>query len=90
MYDYIMLRTQISLTLEDRHLLDLEAARTGRSISALIRDAVAATYGVERDPAADFRAIDTAFGAWEERDIDGEAYVERLRSGTRLGEAAQR
>ena len=90
MYDYIMLRTQISLTLEDRHLLDLEAARTGRSISALIRDAVTATYGLDRDPAADLRAIDHALGAWHDRKIDGEEYVERLRSGDRLGEATRR
>ena len=85
-----MLRTQISLTLEDRHLLDLEAARTGRSISALIRDAVVATYGRERDAAADLDAIDAAFGAWEDRGLDGEEYVERLRSGERLDEAARR
>ena len=90
MYDYIMLRTQISLTLEDRHLLDLEAERTGRSISALIRDAVVATYGRDRDPAADLRAIDLALGAWNDRQVDGEEYVERLRSGDRLGEAARR
>lgn len=85
-----MLRTQISLTIEDRHLLDREAARTGRSISALIRDAVVATYGADRDLAADLRALDTAFGVWAGRDIDGETYVDRVRSGDRLGEAVRR
>lgn len=85
-----MLRTQISLTVEERRLLDEEAARTGRSISALIRDAVSATYGPGRDAEADLRAIDSAFGAWGERDIDGEEYVERLRSGSRLDQAVTR
>ena len=85
-----MLRTQISLTIEDRHLLDREAARTGRSISALIRDAVVATYGRDRDLVADLRAIDLALGAWNDRDVDGEEYVERLRSGDRLREVVRR
>lgn len=81
-----MQRTQISLTAEDRRLLDREAARTGRSISALIREAVTRTYGPGRDAATDLEAIDAALGAWGERDVDGKAYVERLRSGRRLGE----
>jgi hypothetical protein len=85
-----MLRTQISLTTEARRLLDLEAARTGRSISALIRDAVTKTYGSGRDAEADLRAIDAAFGAWDGREVDGAAYVEDLRSGGRLDQTAAR
>lgn len=85
-----MQRTQISLTDEDRNLLDAEAARTGRSISALIRDAVAQTYGFRRDVESDVRAIDVALGAWEDRGVDGEAYVENLRSGDRLRRAVAR
>lgn len=84
MYDYIMLRTQISLTEEDRHLLDTEAARSGRSISALIRDAVARTYGFRRDAEQDVQAIDAAVGAWHDRAVDAETYVEHIRSGDRL------
>lgn len=58
-----MRRTQISLGDEERRLLDEESRRTGRSISALIRDAVTAVYGQERDADADIRRIDLAFGA---------------------------
>jgi hypothetical protein len=90
MYSYIMLRTQISLTAEERQLLDMEAARTGRSISALIRDAVSLAYKPGRDADADVRAIDAALGAWGHRDIDGKEYVEHLRSGSRLDQAVAR
>ncbi len=89
MYSYIMMRTQISLTAQDRKLLDDAAARTGRSISALIRDAVSLTYGSERDADADVRSIDGAVGAWRESTIDGEAYVESLRSASRWQAIAQ-
>ncbi|WP_308798959.1 ribbon-helix-helix protein, CopG family [Agromyces silvae] len=85
-----MLRTQISLTDEERQLLDEEVKRTGRSMSSLIRDAVTKVYGPRRDLEADLRAIDEAAGAWRDRDEDGEAYVERLRSGRRLDEVLGR
>ncbi len=85
MYCYIMQRTQISLDAEDRRLLDAEAARTGRSISALIRDAVVATYGTGRTRADDIALLREGFGAWHDRDVDGAAWVEQRRSGARLG-----
>lgn len=85
MYSYIMLRTQISLTVLQRRLLDKEAARTGRSVSALIRDAVEATYADSAEQDSALEKLLTAAGSWN-REVDGEEYVEGLRSGERLRE----
>lgn len=76
-------RTQISLDTAERRLLDAEMARTGRSMSALIRDAVTATYGDRRDIGVDLAVIDTVAGAWAERSGDGAEWVDGLRSGRR-------
>ena len=79
-----MQRTQISLTEEGRRALDAAAARTGRSISALIRDAVEAMYGEERSTEDDLAAMRRAFGSWGDRGSEGSAWVDQLRSGRRL------
>jgi metal-responsive CopG/Arc/MetJ family transcriptional regulator len=79
-----MRRTQISLTDEDRRALDAAASRTGRSLSALIRDAVEQVYGYDRSTEDDLAAMRGAFGSWTDRDVDGEAWIEQRRSGSRL------
>lgn len=79
-----MQRTQISLTQEARQALDAAAARTGKSLSALVRDAVVTVYGAERSTESDLAAMRRAFGSWQDHDIDGASWAEQLRSGARL------
>jgi predicted DNA-binding protein len=79
----MMQRTQISLGDEERRTLDAVAARTGKSISALIREAVSEVYGVQRSMEEDLADMHAAAGSWAERDETSVQYVDRMRSGSR-------
>jgi len=81
-----MLRTQISLTVEERAALDAAAKRTGRSISSLIRDAVEAMYGADRSLDSDLAAMRQACGSWDDRATDSVEFVDAVRSGSRWDE----
>jgi hypothetical protein len=73
-------RTQITLTDVQYARLREESARTGMGLAELVRRALAATYGGH--PAAEAtEALDQSFGAWRDRTIDGEGYVESVRRG---------
>jgi hypothetical protein len=72
------------LTDEERRALDTASARTGRSVAALIREAVDAMYGDERSVEQDIAAMRQAFGSWADREGDGAEWMERVRSGRRL------
>ncbi len=87
----MMLRLQVLLTADERRLLDTAAARTGRSIGALIREAVDVVYGTGRSVEADLAIMQSAFGAWadphaadDDGGRDGVEWVEHLRTGSRL------
>ncbi|GEP26318.1 hypothetical protein E3O11_12165 [Cryobacterium levicorallinum] len=52
------------------------------------RDAVEALYLSERSSEADVQAMRASFGTWNGRDVDGATWVDRVRSGDRLGQTA--
>lgn len=83
-----MIRTQISLTEEERRLLNVAAAESGRSISSLIRDAVQLAYGAEHSLEGDLATMREAFGSWNARTLDAADWVDEIRTGSRLGDSA--
>ena len=84
MYPYIVQRTQVMLSDEERALLDRASAATGRSMGSLIREAVRAQFGARATGTEDFAALEAAFGSWDPATADGETWVDELRSGRRL------
>ena len=83
MYTCTMRRTQVYLTDAESTALDRAAAKTGRSRSYLIRDAIAQRYlstPVGEDAA---QVLLACAGAWAGRtDIEsGEAFVDERRGG---------
>ena len=57
-----------------------ESDRTGAGLAELVRRALTVAYG---DPARSdaTHVLEATFGAWKDREIDGEACVERVRPG---------
>ncbi len=84
MWRYIMsLRTQITLSDDQYARLQDESSRTGRSLAALVRQAIDSVYG---GPAREdaLIALEKSFGAWQGRDFDGKEYVGKLQRGLRI------
>jgi hypothetical protein len=75
------------LTAEERRALDAAAARTGRSVSSLIRAAVDEMYSGGRSADDDLKSMRQAFGAWSGHVESGKDIVEGLRTGARLRHA---
>lgn len=85
--NYIMTltRTQISLSDDDRKVLDAVGRRTGRSMSALIREAIHSTYGSASSTDSIRTALDSTFGVVS-TERSGKDLVDSIRSGQRLSE----
>ena len=84
MYIHRMVRTQLYLDEAVHRRLREAAERQGRTISDLVREAVARAYGA---PDVDERiaTLEGITGLWRDRDDLGDthAYVRRLRRDTR-------
>ena len=91
MYIHRMTRTQLYLD-DDVHLrLTRLARQQGRTLSDLVRDAIARTYG-RGGTEEELRTLRAIEGLWRDRDDLGstESYVRRLRSDTRRRRAQGR
>jgi predicted transcriptional regulator len=83
MYIHRMVRTQLYLDETLHRRLGRLAAQQGRTVSELVREAIARAYGA--DSADRLTTLDGITGLWEHRaDLgDTRAYVKRLRKDTR-------
>ena len=73
-------RIQVSFSDEQYAHLCAESRRTGLGLAELVRRSASYSYGL-MDPDERRQALDDSFGAWKDRDFDGEQYVERMRRG---------
>ncbi|TAK79101.1 MAG: antitoxin [Dehalococcoidia bacterium] len=73
-------RTQITLTDEQYERLLDESGRTGLGLAELVRRALVRCYG-DTTPNERIRVLHESAGAWTDREVDGEQYVENLRRG---------
>ena len=74
-------RTQITLTDAQYSRLQAESAQTGVSLAELVRRSLNAVYGSRDGGWGTADILAESFGAWRDRQLDGEAYVNALRRG---------
>ena len=84
MYIHRMVRTQLYLDEALHRRLGRLAAQQGRTVSDLVREAIARAYSADSDDR--LSTLEGITGLWENRAGLGgtPAYVRRLRKGTRL------
>jgi hypothetical protein len=76
-----MHRTQVTLTDAQYVRLRGESARSGLSLAELVRRALDERYEAVSTPDR-LRLLDSAFGAWTQREESGAEFVQRVRSGS--------
>jgi len=81
MYTYTVDRTQIYLTPEENAALERESAKTGKTKSQLIREAIDEKYRVRPSLEEFLAALDAAAGIWD--NPEGEAAVKAIHAGRR-------
>jgi len=90
MYIHHVTRTQLYLDEAVHQRLTRLAKQQGRTLSELVRDALARVYGAV-GPAEQLRTLRAVEGLWRDRDDLGgtHAYVRRLRSDTKRSQRSR-